>query len=104
MRRRRLAISHALEGLGAHALKEWQDRIRMGLPLNLSMETIALLSKTAAQLQDQALGPERESRYTKINVILGDAPPIDDEPAASSSVTPNDDTRGEMDGDKRKPN
>jgi len=104
-RKRRLAIAHALEGLSAHAIKEWQDRLRMGLPLNMSLETAALLSKTAAQLEDQALGPERESRYTKIVVNLLDAPPIDDLPAEPTTTTARcDDTTGEMDGDRRKPN
>jgi len=71
IRKRRLQMAHALEGLGAQALREWQSRIAAGLPLNLSPETIAFLSKTAAQLQEQALGPERESKYTKIVVSLG---------------------------------
>jgi len=70
-RKRRLAIAHALEGLSAHAIKEWQVRLAAGLPLNMSLETAALLSKTAAQLAEQALGPEKENRFTKINVIIG---------------------------------
>jgi hypothetical protein len=37
----------------------------------MSLETAALLSKTAAQLAEQALGPEKENRFTKINVIIG---------------------------------
>jgi hypothetical protein len=89
-RKRRLQIARALEGLGAHALKEWQERIAQKLPLNLSMETIALLSKTGAALMDSALGPEKDRAFTTINVVLGDhqyegendsslVAPIDDE-------------------------
>jgi hypothetical protein len=107
-RKRRLAIAHALEGLSAHAIKEWQDRLRMGLPLNMSLETAALLSKTAAQLEDTALGPERDSKYTKIVVNLLDAEPYPDEPAEPlKDAALCDDARGEetVEGDKeRKPN
>ena len=73
-RKRRLAIAQALEGSSAHAIREWQDRLRMGLPLNMSLETAALLSKTAAQLEEQALGPEKDRRYTKIVVTIGEYP------------------------------
>lgn len=93
-RKRRLQIAHALEGLGAQALREWQNRIAAGLPLNLSPETIALLSKTGAQLEEQALGPERDHRFTKIIVNLGDAPDLADAPGSSSPVL-NDDATGE---------
>jgi hypothetical protein len=73
IRRRRLQVAAALEGLGACALKEWQDRIAQKLPLNLSPETIAFLTKAAAQLQEQALGPEKDrGALTQINVVLGD--------------------------------
>jgi len=73
-RKRRLAIAHALEGLSAHAIREWQTRLAAGLPLNMSLETAALLSKTAAQLEEQALGPEKDRRYTKIVVTIGEYP------------------------------
>jgi len=74
-RKRRLAIAHALEGLSAHAIKEWQDRLRMGLPLGLTLEAAALLGKAAAALEDSALGPERENaRFTKIEVVISGYP------------------------------
>jgi hypothetical protein len=103
-RKRRLQVARALEGLGAHALKEWQNRIAAGLPLNLSMETIALLSKTGAALMDSALGPERSSKYTAIHVILGDAEPIPDAPNASSPAVLGDDADEGIAGEKPKVN
>jgi hypothetical protein len=103
-RKRRLQIAHALEGLGAQALREWQNRIAAGLPLNLSPETIALLSKTGAQLEEQALGPEKDRRFTKIIVTLGDAPDLGEAPAESSSAALNDDTTGEGSVGGKQPN
>jgi len=113
-RKRRLAIAHALEGLSAHAIREWQTRLAAGLPLNMSLESAALLSKTAAQLEEQALGPEKDRRYTKIVVTIGEYPTEqayedelrrNDAPAASgyntfSNGALNDNARGEIiDGD-----
>ena len=109
-RKRRLAIAHALEGLSAHAIREWQTRLAAGLPLNMSLESAALLSKTAAQLEEQALGPEKDRRYTKIVVTIGEYPTEQayenelrrsDAPAASSydtfpDETLNADARGEI--------
>jgi hypothetical protein len=109
-RKRRLAIAHALEGLSAHAIREWQTRLAAGLPLNMSLESAALLSKTAAQLEEQALGPEKDRRYTKIVVTIGEYPTEqayenelrrNDPPAASSydtfpDETLNADARGDI--------
>jgi len=72
IRKRRLQVARALEGLGSHALREWMQRVEQKLPLNLSPETIAFLAKTAATLQEQALGPEHESKFTQIVVRVGD--------------------------------
>ena len=69
-RARRIKIAQALQALGAHALREWQARVEQGLPLNLPVETIALLSKTGAQLEKDATGSERGSNYMKVNVIF----------------------------------
>jgi hypothetical protein len=99
-RKRRLAIAHALEGLSAHAIREWQTRLAAGLPLNISLETAALLGKVAAQLEDQALGPEKVNRYTKIVVSLGEEPPIDDLSAQRPALC---DAAFETE-DERKPN
>lgn len=99
-RKRRMQIAHALQGLGAQAIKEWQNRIAAGLPLNLSMETIALLSKTGAQLEEQALGPEKDRVFTKIIVNLGSAPP---QPGAPGESSLNDDATGEgIEADQRR--
>ena len=86
-RARKIKIGQALQSLGAHALKEWQSRIEQGLPLNLSPETIALLSKAGAQLEADAMGRERGGAFTKINVILGHAPD-DPEPNATDEQPP----------------
>jgi hypothetical protein len=99
VRARRLQIAQAIEGLTAHAIKQWQTRIAQGLPLDVSLETIAILGKAVVQLQETALGPEREhEKYATIQVILGDAPPLD-EPATITRPALCDDTRGEVDGD-----
>ena len=114
-RKRRLAIAQALEGLSAHAIREWQTRLAAGLPLNVSLETAALLSKMAGQIEEMALGPEKDHRFTKINVIIGGYP---DEEAYESQFTKrhsanaeltydntlSDDATGEIDDDQRKLN
>jgi len=93
-RKRRLAIAQALEGLSAHAIREWQTRLAAGLPLNMSMETAALLARTAAQLEDAALGPEKHNTFAKIIVNLTDAEPLPDPPAEARPALC-DDTTGE---------
>jgi hypothetical protein len=73
-RRRQLQLASALQSVAAHALRELQAKIEMRLPLDMAPEQIAGLVKVADQLEASAFGPERENRYTKIVVAVGDYP------------------------------
>jgi hypothetical protein len=72
MRERHLRLSLAMQGVAAHALREWQSRIASGSALNLAPEQIALLTKCAVELERTTIGREGESRYTKIIVHFGE--------------------------------
>jgi hypothetical protein len=71
MRERHLRLSLAMQGVAAHALREWQSRIAAGSQLNLAPEQIALLTKCAVELERTTIGREGESRYTQIIVNFG---------------------------------
>ena len=76
----------------------------MGLPLNLPLETVALLAKAADALEQSALGPERQNSIATINVVLGDAVPIDEpEPATPMyDAALSDDATGDTTEDDRR--
>lgn len=86
MRDRHLRLAVALQGLAAHAVREWQLRIEQGLPLNLAPEQIALLTKCATELEHRTMGTEAEHRYTQIVVRLTDAEPPPDLPALADAM------------------
>ena len=66
--------------VAAYGLKEWQGRIEGKLPLHLEPEQIAMLVKTAVELEHRTVGSETEvGRFTQIIVNLGDAPDDPDE-------------------------
>lgn len=65
----RLAV--AMQGIAAHAVREWQLRIEQGLPLNLAPEQIALLTKCSAELERTAIGEDREHQATEICIYIG---------------------------------
>ena len=102
-RRKQLQFASALQSIAAAALRELQVKVATQLPLNMQAEQVTGLLKLADQLETSAYGPERENRYTRIIVNLLDAEPLPDEPA-ESTITLCDDTTGELDGDRRKPN
>jgi hypothetical protein len=104
MDRRHLKIGMLMQSVGAHALAELQQRVEMKLPLNLSADEARGLLEAGAKLERSVHGPERESRYTAIHVILGDAEPIVDSAAAPGPALCDDTTGEVVEGDKRKPN
>jgi len=71
MRERHLRLALSMQGIAAHAIREWQARIASGTVLNLAPEQIALLTKCSVELERTAMGVEREHQYTTINVVLG---------------------------------
>jgi hypothetical protein len=102
MDKRHLKIGMAMQSIGAHALAELQQRLEMKLPLNLSVDEARGLLEAGAKMERSVHGPgSGESKYSVINVILGDAEPIPDAPAESTIC---DDARGEFVVDEPKPN
>jgi|CZKR01.1.fsa_nt_gi hypothetical protein len=80
MRERHLQVAKAMLGVAAYGLKEWQGRVEQKLPLHLEPEQIAMLVKTAVELENRTVGSETDAgRFTQIIVNLGDAPDDPDE-------------------------
>lgn len=109
--RRQIQIGQALQSVAVAALREMQARIEQKLPLGLDPSQVAVLLKLGDELESRGLGEDREgvSRFTRIVVNVGDAEPLPDTPADSSSaaVALNDAAFGNglIDGTKeRKPN
>jgi len=104
-RRQQVQLGTVLTNIAAHSLREMQRKIEMKLPLGFDPAQVAALLKLGDELKGRGLGEDREgaSRFTRIVVSLGDAEPID-EPATITRPVLCDDTRGEVEGDKRKPN
>jgi hypothetical protein len=71
MRERHLKLAIAMQGLAAHALREWQARIASGQVLNLAPEQIALLTKCAVELERSTIGVDGEHRSPVINILFG---------------------------------
>jgi hypothetical protein len=95
-RRRQIQLGAALQSVAAHAVVEMQRRIEMQLPLGMSPIEVAAWLKLGDELTEKGLGIDKDgaSRFTRINVVLGTAPDIEDVPAESRSAL-SDDTTGE---------
>lgn len=72
MRRRQIQIGMAMQTVAVAGLREWQERIEQKLPLNLSPEQIAQLVKVGSELERLGHGEEKDHRYTRIIVNLGE--------------------------------
>lgn len=73
MRRRHLQIAMAMQNIAVVGLQELQAKVQQKLPLNLSADEVRSLLVSAAKIEHDALGPEREAgRYTEIIVHLGE--------------------------------
>jgi hypothetical protein len=70
-RRKQLQFASALQSVAAHALREYQVKVEMKLPLNMPAESITGLLKLADQLETSAFGSEHENKFTAINVLVG---------------------------------
>ena len=70
MRERHLAVAKAMLNVAAHGLKEWQGRIEGKLPLHLEPEQIAMLVRSASELERSVLGVDVENRATAINILF----------------------------------
>lgn len=66
-----MRLAMAMQGIAAHAVREWQLRIEQGLPLDLAPEQIALLTKCSAELERSAIGEDREHQATEICIYIG---------------------------------
>lgn len=104
MDKRHLKIGMLMQSVGAHALAELQQRVEMRLPLNLSADEARGLLEAGAKMERSVHGPGHESRYTAINVILGDQPDLPDEPSEARPARLSDDTTGEGFEVGKKPN
>jgi hypothetical protein len=71
MHRRHLKVSLLMQTVAVHALNEHAAKIEQGRPLNFSPEEAKALLDAGAKLERTTLGPKREHRYSRINVILG---------------------------------
>lgn len=71
MRERQAQVGMALQAIAAQALQELQERMKQGLPLNLSTDDICRLVDVGSRLERLARGEDKESRFTKIIVRLG---------------------------------
>lgn len=79
MRLRHIRLGMAMQAVATHGLRELQIKIEQGLPLNLSVSEIVNLMECGAQLENDAVGDEKDHRYTRIIVNLG-THQYDDEP------------------------
>jgi hypothetical protein len=83
-RRQQLQLGTVLTNIAAHSLREMQVKIEQQLPLGFDPAQVAALLKLGDDLKSKGLGTDRAGgKYTRINVILGTAPDIDDAPAES---------------------
>jgi hypothetical protein len=71
MRERHIRLAVAMQGIAACAVREWQAKIEQGLPLNLSPEQIALLTKCGVDLERATMGRPGEAQRTAINIFVG---------------------------------
>jgi len=91
-RQRQVRVGQALQSVAIAGLREWQARLEQKLPLNLRPDEVATLLRLGDEIEGRGLGQgEGTNRYTRIQVILGDAPPLPDLPAGSSPAVLLDD-------------
>jgi hypothetical protein len=115
-RRKQLQFASALQSIAASALRQIQARIEQRLPVDMAPEQVAGFLKLADQLEASAYGPEKENRWTKIVVQIGEYPSeqaYEDELMKRADLpgesrydthvgTLSDDARGEIvDGDRK---
>jgi hypothetical protein len=72
MRDRHLQVARAMLNVAAYGLKEWQARVEQKLPLHLEPEQIAMLVRSATELEYRTVGAEGEHKFTQINVVIGE--------------------------------
>jgi hypothetical protein len=72
MKERHLNLAMSMQGIAAHAMREWQVRIASGAALDLAPEQIALLTKCSIELERTTMGEERDQKFTTINIVLGE--------------------------------
>jgi hypothetical protein len=96
-RRQQIQLGTVLTNIAAHSLREFQQRIEQHLPLNFDPAQVAALLKLGDEMKSRGLGEDKGAgNYTRINVILGDAPDMPDIDApAKARAALSDDTRGE---------
>ena len=71
MRDRHLKIALSLQAIAVAGIRELQQKIERGIPLDLAPEEIKALMSQATALERTTLGADRARQYTRINVILG---------------------------------
>jgi hypothetical protein len=106
-RRQQIQLGTVLTNIAAHSLREFQQRIEQQLPLNFDPAQVAALLKLGDEMKSRGLGEDKGGgKYTRINVVLGTAPDIDDIDDAPAESRPAlfDDTTGEGFEPKPKPN
>lgn len=96
-RRRQIQIGQIAQSVAVAGLRELQARLEQKLLLNLAPSEVAILLKLGDELESRGLGEDgTATKYTRIQVILGDAEPIPDEPAESKSAILCGDATGEV--------
>ena len=70
MRKRQIQAGMELQGIAEQEIAELQKRVDEGLPLNLTPAAICRLIEVGARLERLALGEDKASRFTDINVIF----------------------------------
>ena len=73
MRRRQIQIGMALQSVAAYAVREWQQKIELKLPLHMDPVEVAGLLKLGNELEAKGHGEEKDGgRFTRINVVIGE--------------------------------
>lgn len=72
MRERHVKLGMLPQSISAHALAEWQAKLAAGTQLNLSAGEITQLMEVGSKLERPARGEDRDSKFTKIIVNIGE--------------------------------
>jgi hypothetical protein len=73
MRRRQIQLGQALQSVAAYAVREWQQKIELKLPLHMDPVEVAGLLKLGNELESRGHGEEKDGgRFTKIVVTIGE--------------------------------
>jgi hypothetical protein len=86
MRTRHLAVAQAMLNVAGHGIREWQAKIASGAELNLAPEQVALLTRTAIEIERSTTGEDGEHRPTVINVLIGSHRYADEKAGESGEV------------------